>query len=774
MQDIVAEHLEDFRATKERGLRRGMSGHINKIADALDALRMASVDAVEAVQRWRRTQPPPAAPFMWNGVNYLLKMPSDLDHLDAVRPLRERFAFNFRRNPFAVPLPMELRPVSAVPPKGGSASAGMPQSTSGFMDIGQGAAVTSIGDVDMVRVRECERVLLAEEALSGRFERCPITGRLVPEAAAEATRLNAGLAADDHSPIRKPATAGRRLAPHADTAGVGIIPPGDASLLDIEEIQRIARGRAAKNRVARLRPLLYAGAIAVQKVVRGMRGRKRARRVRVAALGAAQIQRVWRGMLGRKMCLAARLKVLQNEKAVQHDDLAALTHALEKEVETGEGKIPPVVLGLLQLSHDNEQERFKRRSEALGAERKAESAWAVLVAQLADIEAEEVEDDMREDAAAAAAAEQAARQYVSPTLLRPPATSMRRRVIVIMMDSTVPSAARAAITARLRFDVPGLFAAVSDIPVAAAAATAAAVAPTNAAPTAAAASATTASTAAATSYDTPRSLPVDTRLKLALEAAARAAAAATSSAAQQALAALAAVDAAPSRGHVLAAAAALTLLGEGTNSNSDSDCIVSKSGYDGGFDAGGGSSSSGGGGGSSSSSNSTASGVRLLTVKQYLAHEEWPLGAARAPASDAALAAVAGWVEAMAAYMTLLQEQGGPPPPVETLTYSRGMLQLHVGPEELAGLLPDACLLLGERAALASADARILQGHLARRLKLTSSAPTWNLNFTSSSSCLGLRLHGGAGRVLTRFAAIVSKARQLRPKARRQGEHALL
>ena len=44
---------------------------------------------------------------MWNGVNYLLKMPSDLDFLSEYQTVRKWLGFSIVRNPFCVPFPME-------------------------------------------------------------------------------------------------------------------------------------------------------------------------------------------------------------------------------------------------------------------------------------------------------------------------------------------------------------------------------------------------------------------------------------------------------------------------------------------------------------------------------------------------------------------------------------------------------------------------------------------------------------------------------------------
>lgn len=45
----------------------------------LDLLRSTTVDAVEAIQRWRMVRGNPMAPFIWESVNYLLKISIDLD-----------------------------------------------------------------------------------------------------------------------------------------------------------------------------------------------------------------------------------------------------------------------------------------------------------------------------------------------------------------------------------------------------------------------------------------------------------------------------------------------------------------------------------------------------------------------------------------------------------------------------------------------------------------------------------------------------------------------
>jgi hypothetical protein len=44
---------------------------------------------------------------MWNGINYLLKIPTDLDYLSRYKAITIWLGFNIIRNPFCIPYPME-------------------------------------------------------------------------------------------------------------------------------------------------------------------------------------------------------------------------------------------------------------------------------------------------------------------------------------------------------------------------------------------------------------------------------------------------------------------------------------------------------------------------------------------------------------------------------------------------------------------------------------------------------------------------------------------
>jgi hypothetical protein len=257
-------------AARRRG---GQTALRADVIDLLDLIRTATVEVVESIAKWRRTLVKPY-PFVWNGINYLLKIPSDMDILAKVPEVSEWLGFQLARNPFVVPISLDQRPKTAdvvgalqsnlstrsgrSGGRSGNSSGGSGQSwheigSSEPMDfiraqqlartdqtsqeqaekrsklggamkgiVGQSyntavvndpeltgaqsssaAAVeaaetqkkqmvaqeqasgrpfpTSVGAVDMMRIRDCEKVLLEEEIIHGRMMRDEY-GRLVPEA----------------------------------------------------------------------------------------------------------------------------------------------------------------------------------------------------------------------------------------------------------------------------------------------------------------------------------------------------------------------------------------------------------------------------------------------------------------------------------------------------------------------------------------------------------------------------------------------------------------
>ncbi|KAH8058747.1 hypothetical protein JL722_5980 [Aureococcus anophagefferens] len=85
------------------------------LSDLWDLIRMSTVEVVETVDKWRLAvageggEDGAKPPFLWNGVNYLLKIPSDLDDLDMLGAIRRWAGFTLKRNPFLLPLPLDHR-----------------------------------------------------------------------------------------------------------------------------------------------------------------------------------------------------------------------------------------------------------------------------------------------------------------------------------------------------------------------------------------------------------------------------------------------------------------------------------------------------------------------------------------------------------------------------------------------------------------------------------------------------------------------------------------
>ena len=77
----------------------------------LDIIRISTVEVVEAIVAWRKNvKKNSPAVFVWNGINYLLKIPSDLDFLSRNKTLVTWLGFSIERNPFIIPLSMEHMP----------------------------------------------------------------------------------------------------------------------------------------------------------------------------------------------------------------------------------------------------------------------------------------------------------------------------------------------------------------------------------------------------------------------------------------------------------------------------------------------------------------------------------------------------------------------------------------------------------------------------------------------------------------------------------------
>ena len=78
-----------------------------EVSDILDLVRAASTEVIECIVLWREAKKDHSSAFMWNKVNYMLKMASDMDYLHDYLAVRKWMGFPLIRNPFCVPYPLE-------------------------------------------------------------------------------------------------------------------------------------------------------------------------------------------------------------------------------------------------------------------------------------------------------------------------------------------------------------------------------------------------------------------------------------------------------------------------------------------------------------------------------------------------------------------------------------------------------------------------------------------------------------------------------------------
>ena len=192
-----------------------------EVADMIDFIRTATIDTIEKIVLWRNSKRQHDAVFTWNGVNYLLKIPSDLDYLSGFIAVKRWMGFDLHRNPFCVPFPMELGlhmlSDQVLDPKhnneggndmtegffiGGirekrkkgevrvSVSAGSKMSPYGIPEGTKGSikgpkehtghqAASFVLNAEMVKIRQAEYVVLLEEQAHGKLTRDEL-GKVVP------------------------------------------------------------------------------------------------------------------------------------------------------------------------------------------------------------------------------------------------------------------------------------------------------------------------------------------------------------------------------------------------------------------------------------------------------------------------------------------------------------------------------------------------------------------------------------------------------------------
>ena len=79
------EYIHRVKANiRRQGAKFGKDrGAFDDLISLLDLVRSATIDVAEAIEHWRKGQGQQPKPFTWRGMNYLLKIPIDLDFLDS-------------------------------------------------------------------------------------------------------------------------------------------------------------------------------------------------------------------------------------------------------------------------------------------------------------------------------------------------------------------------------------------------------------------------------------------------------------------------------------------------------------------------------------------------------------------------------------------------------------------------------------------------------------------------------------------------------------------
>ncbi|KAJ1411620.1 hypothetical protein B484DRAFT_482617, partial [Ochromonadaceae sp. CCMP2298] len=109
LQKIVVR--ENLLSELQRLLRsqNDVTAALAEVVELVKAIRFQTLDIVEDVKLWQKTQPREqgggggsgGVAFMFKGFNYLVKVRGDLDFLDSYDDIVERFGFEFRNNPLA-------------------------------------------------------------------------------------------------------------------------------------------------------------------------------------------------------------------------------------------------------------------------------------------------------------------------------------------------------------------------------------------------------------------------------------------------------------------------------------------------------------------------------------------------------------------------------------------------------------------------------------------------------------------------------------------------
>lgn len=212
LRENYLRRLQELCRTKD------LAPKVDTFADLVGLLRSVTFDTIEHICLWRRNAEQ-TSQFMWNGVNYLLKIPSDLDFLAEHKQIPKWYGATALRNPFLVSRSLDDSPASTskqsvlqalqerskkeAKAKAREKVQKTPYDTPVLNDVEltpatpahtpkpvkqpamapallrKGRIASKVCEVDMVRVLAAEKTLLQEEERFGVFTRDGL-GRIVP------------------------------------------------------------------------------------------------------------------------------------------------------------------------------------------------------------------------------------------------------------------------------------------------------------------------------------------------------------------------------------------------------------------------------------------------------------------------------------------------------------------------------------------------------------------------------------------------------------------
>lgn len=126
---------------------------LGEVSELIKALRFETLEIIEEISRWQQIQGTPR-PFLFKGMNYLIKIAHDLDFLDQYDDVIERFCFDFKCNPLAYR-------------GGGNVITGREYKNSesylkGILKSYYEGGLTTVDGIDVVRLHNAEKIVQNE------------------------------------------------------------------------------------------------------------------------------------------------------------------------------------------------------------------------------------------------------------------------------------------------------------------------------------------------------------------------------------------------------------------------------------------------------------------------------------------------------------------------------------------------------------------------------------------------------------------------------------